>query len=114
MQYDLKAKTISITPAIRAAVAKAMASLGAKVNRFGTSVDGEVEVGKVTRHHKKGDFFRAEIHVRLPGKLVYAASENDDLYVSINAARKEAEKQIASYKGAKAKSARRAGADKRR
>jgi ribosomal subunit interface protein len=114
MQYNLKAKVISLTPAIRAAVEKAMVSLDAKVKRFGESVDGEVEVGKVTRHHKKGDFFRAEIHVRLPGKLVYAASENDDLYVSINAARKEAEKQIASYKGAKTKTAKRLGAAKRR
>lgn len=114
MHFDLKAKTITLTPGIRAAVDKAMAGLDAKVKRFGTSVIGEVEVGKVTRHHKKGDVFRAEIHVRLPGKLVYAEAEKSDLYVAINAAKKEAERQIVAFNGAKAKSAKRLGADKRR
>ena len=42
---------------------------------------------------------RAEIHVRLPGKVVYAQAENYDLYIAINDAVKEARRQISTYKG---------------
>jgi ribosomal subunit interface protein len=113
MQYDLKAKAITLTPAIRAAVEKSMKMLDAKVKRFGASVTGEVEVMKSTRHHRKGDFFRAEIHVRLPGALIYAQAEMDDLYNAIVTARHEAEEQIAKYRGKRQDSRKRDGATKR-
>ena len=58
----------------------------------------DVEVGRTSEHHKKGDVHRAEIHVRLPGKVVYVESSDRDLYVAINQARKEAEREIVDYK----------------
>ena len=51
---------------------------------------------------KEGDLFRAEVHVRLPGKLVYAEAVNKDLYAAIGTAVREASGQIASYKGLRA------------
>jgi ribosomal subunit interface protein len=72
-----------------------------------------MEVAKSTRHHKKGDVFRAEIHVRLPGSLVYAEAETDDLYTAITAAKREAEEQIRKYKGTRDDKRKRGGAGKR-
>jgi len=106
MRFALKSKGIDLTAAINAAVAKSVSSIEKKVARFGESVTCEVEVSKTTKHHKKGDVFRAEVHVRVPGKLVYAESLKDDLYVAINDARKEAERQIADIKGARAEKVR--------
>ncbi|HTM68138.1 MAG TPA: ribosome-associated translation inhibitor RaiA [Candidatus Binatia bacterium] len=99
MNVSLKAKGITLTDAIRATIEKRLAALEKKVAKFGTSVNGEVEVGKTSKHHKKGELFRAEVHVRLPGKLVYAEALNQDLYAAIGAAVREASGQIASYKG---------------
>lgn len=99
MKFSLKAKNITLTDAIRAAVEKKLETLDKKATRFGESVTGEVEVGKTTKHHKKGELYRAEIHVRLPGKLVYAESTHADLYGAIGEAAKEAAAQITSYKG---------------
>lgn len=98
MHVDIKAKNFELTDAIRSSVEEKMASLDEKVARFGDSVTAEVEVGKTTEHHAKGPVFRAEVHVRLPGKLVYAESINYDLYAAINDARKEAERQVVDYK----------------
>lgn len=98
MQVDIKTKNIELTDAIRSAVEKKMKSLEKKVERFGESVTAEVEVGKTTHHHHKGEVFRAEVHVRLPGKLVYAEETNEDLYAAVNEATREAERQIIDYK----------------
>jgi len=98
MQLDIKTKDIELTDAIRAAIEERMAKLDTLLERFGEAVDTEVEVGKTTAHHAKGPFFRAEVHVRLPGKLVYADAEGEDLYIAVREARDKAERQIVDYK----------------
>lgn len=109
MKLDIKAKNLKLTAAIRDYAEKKIATLDAKVKRFGTAVTAEIEVGMTSKHHKKGEIYRAEVHVRLPGKLVYAEALHLDLYTAIGAAKKEAERQIAAFKGAKIAKAKRAG-----
>lgn len=98
MKLALKAKNITLTDAIKAFVTEKVNALDAKVKRYGDSVSAEAEVGMTSKHHKKGPIFRAELHVRLPGKLVYAESEDLNLYTAIVNAKKEAERQIAAFK----------------
>lgn len=98
MQLDIKTKDMELTDAIRAHIETKMATLDAKIARFGTSVTAEVEVGRTTSHHHKGEVFRAEIHVRLPGNAIYAESTGEDLYAAVNEAVKEADRQIVDYK----------------
>jgi putative sigma-54 modulation protein len=100
MKLDLKAKNITLTDAIRAFCEDKLSSFDAKVKRFGTSVSSEMEVGMTSKHHKKGPIFRAELHIRLPGKLVYAESEDLNLYTAIVNAKKEAERQLMAHKSA--------------
>ena len=99
MQTDIKATNMDLTDAIRAFVQEKMDSLDAKTKRFGEVVRAEVEVGMTSQHHKSGEIYRAEVHVRLPGKVVYVESTDKDLYTAILTAKKEAERQIVSYKG---------------
>lgn len=98
MQLDIKAKNFELTDAIRAFVDQKLSTLDAETARFGEAVRAEVEVGKTTRHHVHGPYFRAEVHVRLPGKQIYADCEHEDLYPAITGAVKEAERQILTYK----------------
>jgi ribosomal subunit interface protein len=101
MNLSVKAKNISLTDAIRSYVETKIGALETKVARWGESVSCEVEVGLTTKHHKKGPIFRAEVHVRLPGNLVYAEAEDLNLYVALGDAKKEAERQILAYKGSR-------------
>ena len=101
MEFAIKTKNMQLTPAIASVVQLRLESLARKVKRFGSSVTGEVEVGKTSNHHKKGEVFRAEIHVRLPGKLVYTESTQEDLYAAIGDAKRDAERQVVDYKGKK-------------
>jgi putative sigma-54 modulation protein len=98
MQLDIKTKDMDLTDGIRAHIEEKMAHLDKKLARFGTSVTTEVEVGRTTHHHHKGDVFRAEIHVRLPGNTIYAEATAEDLYAAIGMAKEEADRQIVDYK----------------
>ena len=98
MQVDIKATGMELTDAIRAFVQEKMDTLDAKTVRFGDVVRAEVEVGRTTAHHKTGEVYRAEVHIRLPGKVVYVEATHLDLYTAINQARKEAEREIVEYK----------------
>ncbi len=99
MKLAIKATHLTLTDAIKAYVEQKVDGLDSKVKRFGPSVTAECEVGMTTKHHKKGPIFRAELHVRLPGKLVYAECEDLNLYTAIGEVKREAERQIADYKG---------------
>ncbi len=99
MEFSIKTKNMELTSGIASVIQLRLESLVRKVKRFGNSVSGEVEVGKTSNHHKKGDIYRAEIHVRLPGKLVYTESTQEDLYAAIGEAKRDAERQVVEFKG---------------
>lgn len=100
MNVDIKATGIELTDAIRNYVQSKIDLLDAKTARYGDVVRAEVEVGKISAHHKSGLVFRAEVHVRLPGKTIYAEATNEDLYTAIGQAQHEAERQIMDDKDA--------------
>lgn len=79
----IKGTNMDLTDAIKDAVASELASLDARVERWGDAVMADVEVGRTTHHHHKGEVFRAEVNLTIPGKLLRAEDENEDLYVAI-------------------------------
>lgn len=79
----IKATQIELTDAIRDAVVSELASLDPMVERYGEAASADVEVGKTTQHHHKGEVFRAEVNLQVPGTLLRAEDENEDLYVAI-------------------------------
>jgi len=57
-----------------------------------------VEIGKTTRHHQKGDIFRAEAQMRFPGKSLRAESKRDDLKLAITEIKDELQRELKQYK----------------
>ena len=78
----IKGTDIDLTDAIKAAVERELAALDPMLERWGAS-SADVEVGRTTQHHNKGEVFRAEVNLQIPGKLLRAEDENEDLYVAI-------------------------------
>lgn len=89
---------MEMTEAIRNYVESKLSKLEPKLERFGEAASLEVEVGKTTNHHNKGDVFRCEIHVILPGKTIQVDDVQDDLYQAIVNARDKADREIVEYK----------------
>ena len=79
----IKGTGIDLTDAIKDAVETELATLDPMIERWGDAVSADVEVGKTSQHHHKGEIFRAEVNLTIPGKLLRAEDENEDLYVAI-------------------------------
>ena len=93
MRINIKGTNIELTPAISEYVNKKISTLEKYLPAGKAGVTGDavaqVEVGKITQHHKSGNVFRAEVHIIGGGLDLYAVSEKDDLYAAIDVVRDE-------------------------
>ena len=96
MQIDIKGTNLELTQAIKDYINE---KVGGLEKFFDQALIARVDVGLTTKHHQKGDVFRAEINLEVPQKhLLRAESVRDDLYVAINEAKLELERQVRKYK----------------
>jgi ribosomal subunit interface protein len=86
MNINLKASGFELTPAIRDNVSKKLQSVQKLLSKFdsGSEVKLDFEVAKTTRHHQKGDVFRAEANLLLPKKLIRAEAVEEELSAAID------------------------------
>ena len=99
MEISIKTTNLELTSAIESYVYKKVSSLAKFLKNIDSSVqEARVEIGKPSGHHRKGKVFYAEINLRLPGKLLRAASKNWDLMTAIDDAKDEMQIQIKRYK----------------
>lgn len=109
MKINTKATGITLTPAISEYVDKKVDMLQ-KFFREGDEVLINVEVGKISNHHKSGDIFRAEIQVVTNGQTYYAEAETEDLYASIDEVKDEIAYELTSRRKKAIRLFRRGGA----
>lgn len=95
---SLKSTNMELTDAIRAYVEEKVDHLRKLTAEFEPTDDLSVEVGKSTKHHAKGPYFRAEMMLSLPGKDFRAELEAEDLYAAIDAVKDQMRRQITDYK----------------
>jgi len=100
MNTNIKATNIELTDAISDYVNKRLAGLE-KFVREGEEMDVYVEVGKTTKHHKQGDYFRAEFNIEISGSKFYTFSEKEDLYKAIDDAAEQVVRNITNRKDRK-------------
>ena len=95
MKINTKATGTTLTPSILEYVEKKINML----DKFFHNTDDvlvNVEVGKISRHHKSGDVFRCEIQITSVGQTYYAVSETEDLYAAIDEAKDEVVHELTS------------------
>lgn len=101
MKINVKAQQIVLTPAISDYLAKRLATVKKFLGAIDDAAIAQVEVGKTTKHHKSGDYFKAEIHVRAWGKDFTAKAEESDLYAAIDKMKDELVGEITAHKDKK-------------
>lgn len=89
---------MDLTPAISDYVYKKMQIVENRINPANdTEVLAEVEVGLLSRHHRKGDIFRAEINLNHNGKLHRAVSKKGDLFSAIDEVVSSTERSVRKF-----------------
>lgn len=110
IKTNIKATNIELTPDIKDYIFKKIELLEKYIDSKDTGAMCDVEVGKTTMHHQTGDIFKAEMHLRVSGKYVYAVSEKDTLNSALDEVKDEIARSIASYKKKRESLVRRGGA----
>ena len=100
MKAIIKSKNIELSEAIKTLIEEKTLKLGKPIKTLEEKgLDNVfIEVSKETRHHKKGDLFKAQFKIHLPGKTIYADSVTENLTVSIGDAKEKIEAEIKKYK----------------
>jgi len=95
MDIKIKATMFELTPAIEAAVQD---KIGGLEKYFDNIIGCEVEVGRTTNHHKKGDVFYAEVNLEVPKTIIRASADTDDLMKSLTKVKDKMKIEITKYK----------------
>ena len=93
MKIDLKTTNFEITPSIKTYLQEKLNSLD-KFLPSDESIFADVELAKTTKHHQKGDIFKAEVNLTVPGRLIRAAAEEWDLRAAIDIVKDELQRNI--------------------
>jgi ribosomal subunit interface protein len=101
MNITIKTTNISLTPAIKDYIEKKVLSLEKFIHDKTENIRAEIEVGKISHHHKSGDIFRAEARIFFKGHEIYVVSEKDDLYASLDEMKAKAERECTTLKDKK-------------
>ena len=96
--YSLKSTNIELTEAIKQYIEQKIVSLERLTVDFEPAAELSVEVGKTTQHHHKGPFFHAEMMLTIPGQVLRAEEDRENLYEAIDAVKDEMKRQVTDYK----------------
>jgi ribosomal subunit interface protein len=110
MKINEKGVNMQITPDIKGYLYKKLEHLEKFINQNDDSVLCEVELGKVSEHHKNGDIFRTEINLHIAGKNLRAVSEMDELFASIDIAKDDMVRELQTNKDRRVSMVKRGGA----
>jgi len=111
MEIIIKTKNLELTDALQKFIEEKIGGLKKFINilkeegreKGKTLAEFFVEVEKESMHHQKGDIFKAEAKVYLPGKTLIAVSKRDDLRQAIVEIKDELQQEIKKYKLKKTK-----------
>ncbi|MDO8530332.1 MAG: ribosome-associated translation inhibitor RaiA [bacterium] len=108
MQITIKSKNVELNGQLESFINKKIGGVAKFLKAFeGHSLpvaggrnlfDTFVEVERETMHHKKGDIFKAEAKIYLPGKSLFAKAHGDNLIKAVDEVRDELEAEIRKYK----------------
>ncbi|MBI4812401.1 ribosome-associated translation inhibitor RaiA [Candidatus Falkowbacteria bacterium] len=97
MNLRIKATKIKLTPQIKDYVQKKMDMLEKYLGDFPV-IHADFEVEMTTKHHQKGDIFRAEANMNLAGHFMRVEKTEKDLYKAIDKVKDHLKDMIVEYK----------------
>ena len=94
----IKSINMEMTEAIENYVREKLESLDKIMVDFRPEPVVDVEVGKTSEHHAKGPFFFAEANLTVPGSLLRARTEAEDLYEAVDLMKDDLRRQVVDAK----------------
>lgn len=109
MRTTIQANGTTLTPALRTyAEEKIVASLNPLVGGDESAML-DIELELTTRHHKKGDVWRAEANLSLGGHMIRSQHTAEDIHAAIDVVEEEIVRETKKYRDRERTSARKGG-----
>lgn len=86
MQINIKATKIKLTPEIKDYIQKKVDTLEKYLGTWKV-IEAHFEVELTTMHHQKGEIFRAELNLFIPGKLLRVEKTEKEMLKAIDKVR---------------------------
>lgn len=98
MLIQIESKNIKLDDALIVWVRNKIGGLEKFLKKINPSLaEARVEIGKPSKHHRKGEVWYAETNLKLPGRLLRATSTAKDLRTAVNQVKDELQRQIKKY-----------------
>jgi len=97
MQIKIKASKIELTPAIENYINEKVNMLEKYLNHVEV-LNCDFEIDKAIGGQHKGDIFRAEINLQVPGEILRVEKTEPDLYKAIDKVKDHLAEMIKKYK----------------
>jgi putative sigma-54 modulation protein len=94
LKIDVRAENMELTDAIASAIDEKLGSLDKYLESIGTPKELRVNVGKTTNHHNKGEVFKAEADLLIPGHTIHAEATETELYAAIDILKDELKNRL--------------------
>ena len=101
MRVNIRHKDIEMTDALREHVdMKIVRSVEKLLKRMGSSDMPilDIEVGRTSQHHHKGEVYRASATLSLGAKTIRASAEDTDIHAACDVLEDELKREISHYK----------------
>jgi ribosomal subunit interface protein len=104
MRFTITARHIGLTEALKAyAEKKILDRVGHLIKENGIAEDtvAAVEIERETRHHRKGEIWKAAVTIALPHEKqpIHAQASADDLYAAVDFLSEEIARELKTEKG---------------
>ena len=108
MKFSLKTTNLELTPDISSHLEETINSLDKFIKNVDSVVQAWVEIGRISKHHRSGKIYRAEVQIHLPGKSVRSEAVAKTIFQAINEVKDELQRELKQYKMKKSRTRKRA------
>ena len=99
MKILIKATNTELSPSIEEYIYKKIGKINKLLKKVNPElVKARVEVERMIKHHKKGDIFRAEINLGLPGQLLRSEAKGLTLTAAIDKVKDYIAREVKKYR----------------
>ena len=95
MPVNIKATNAKLTPEAHEFIHEKIKGLE---KYFKNIINADVEIGIKSLHHQSGDIYKAIVNLSVPGKVIRAQAESDDVEKSIIAVKNKLKIELVKYK----------------
>lgn len=98
MKLPFKTTNFKLTESVANFLSQRMENMERLLEKIGGMMSGWIEIGRTTRHHKKGEVYRAEAQIKLKKQSIRAEGTSSTIFGAITEMKERLKRELSKYK----------------